>query len=203
MEGTATVLPNALAAAPLVARGSAGNAGAELRAVTAGRLIGFKGTCLAMAAVRLAGNAGLTLDVYGAGPQRARLLRLRGSWGLAERVRFRGEVPRRELLSALAGAAVLVHPSLHEEAGFVVVEALAAGTPVVALDRGGPPEIARFFPDVPARMVKPSTPGRTARRMAAAIDSLIGSRGVPAAADGHFADGILAAYEAAGRASGD
>jgi glycosyltransferase involved in cell wall biosynthesis len=35
-------------------------------------------------------------------------------------------------------ADVLLFPSLREEAGWVVVEALASGLPVVCLDRGGP-----------------------------------------------------------------
>jgi glycosyltransferase involved in cell wall biosynthesis len=35
-------------------------------------------------------------------------------------------------------ADVLLFPCLHEEAGAVVVEARAAGLPVVCLDRGGP-----------------------------------------------------------------
>ncbi len=36
---------------------------------------------------------------------------------------------------------VLLFPSIHDEGGFVVAEALAAGLPVVCLHRGGPPEI--------------------------------------------------------------
>ena len=39
-------------------------------------------------------------------------------------------------------ADVLLFPSLREEAGWVVVEALAAGIPVICLDRGGPPVLA-------------------------------------------------------------
>jgi glycosyltransferase involved in cell wall biosynthesis len=39
-------------------------------------------------------------------------------------------------------ADVLLFPSLREEAGWIVVEALASGIPVVCLDRGGPPVLA-------------------------------------------------------------
>jgi glycosyltransferase involved in cell wall biosynthesis len=56
-----------------------------------------------------------------------------------DRIRFLGALPR-DLVRRLMreSADVLVFPSLHDEGGFVVVEALAAGLPVVCLDRGGP-----------------------------------------------------------------
>lgn len=38
-------------------------------------------------------------------------------------------------------ADVFLFPSLHDEGGWVVGEALAAGLPVVCIDRGGPPAI--------------------------------------------------------------
>jgi glycosyltransferase involved in cell wall biosynthesis len=59
--------------------------------------------------------------------------------GLDEQVHVidhRDDVP-----TVLAGLDVLVCPSVHEPFGMVVIEALAAGTPVVASDSGGPAEI--------------------------------------------------------------
>jgi glycosyltransferase involved in cell wall biosynthesis len=47
-------------------------------------------------------------------------------------VEARGRVTERELAELHAGAAALVHPSRHEGFGFTVVEALHAGTPVIA-----------------------------------------------------------------------
>jgi len=38
----------------------------------------------------------------------------------------------------LGDAHVLVHPSLHDSGGWVCVEAMAAGKPVICLDLGGP-----------------------------------------------------------------
>ena len=52
-----------------------------------------------------------------------------------------GPDPRR-LAELLAGAAALVHPSRHEGFGLTVLEAMAAGTPVVAVANAGVGEIA-------------------------------------------------------------
>jgi glycosyltransferase involved in cell wall biosynthesis len=48
---------------------------------------------------------------------------------------------RDDVASVLAGLDVLAFPSFREPFGMVVLEALAAGTPVVASDTGGPAEI--------------------------------------------------------------
>src|SRR5581483_3998037 len=55
----------------------------------------------------------------------------------------RGWIEREEVLRVMREeASVFVFPSLHDEAGWVVVEAMAAGLPVVCLDLGGPPVLA-------------------------------------------------------------
>ncbi len=60
---------------------------------------------------------------------------------LGDRVRFTGAVDNARLPSLLTGAAVLVMPSLWEEPfGIPVIEAMAAGLPVVASDAGAFPE---------------------------------------------------------------
>ena len=196
-QDTAVVLPNALIAArsmPLLGESQTGQDGPP-RIVTAGRLIGWKGTELAIRAMQYIRHSEAILDVYGDGPQRTRLERLRNGMGLGHRVRFHGEVQRAVLQEVLAEAAVLVHPALHEEAGFVVVEALALGTPVVCLDRGGPPVIVEKWPDTPSRVVQPSTPSVTARRIALALDDLIGQRGEPDSRPAEqFTEDLLAAY---------
>ena len=53
-------------------------------------------------------------------------------------MRFFGEIPRAKGLEKLAECDVLIHPSLHDSGGWVCLEAMAAGRPVVCLDLGGP-----------------------------------------------------------------
>ncbi|MBS4009458.1 MAG: glycosyltransferase [Roseovarius sp.] len=115
----------------------------EKKAVLIGRLIYWKGIRLAIAAMAEPALTGWTLDVYGDGPDAARLERFARSCGVKNRVNFHGHVPRQRVQSALRDAHVLMHPSLHEAAGWVVAEGLAAGCGVVCLDIGGPSTIVR------------------------------------------------------------
>ena len=61
--------------------------------------------------------------------------------GLTGAVRFAGHVPDAAVARAYEEADVLVVTSEHEGFCVPVVEALAAGLPVVALDRGALPEV--------------------------------------------------------------
>jgi glycosyltransferase involved in cell wall biosynthesis len=79
------------------------------------------------------------LLIAGEGSQRAALEAAAARHLLGERVRFlglRGDVPR--LLAALD---LYVHPSLHEGMPNAVMEAMAAGCPIVASEVGGIPEL--------------------------------------------------------------
>jgi glycosyltransferase involved in cell wall biosynthesis len=60
---------------------------------------------------------------------------------LAGSVEHRGYVPAAERERLFAGARLLVMPSLDEGFGMPVLEAMAAGVPVVASDRGALPEV--------------------------------------------------------------
>jgi glycosyltransferase involved in cell wall biosynthesis len=76
--------------------------------------------------------------IIGDGPERRRLEKLAHNLGLAGKVRFWGTFPRAEVLEKLADCDVLVHPSLHDSGGWVCLEAMATGRPVICLDLGGP-----------------------------------------------------------------
>ena len=109
-------------------------------ALFVGRLLPWKGMALALRALVLLDD--WDMIVCGSGPDEHRLKRIAEKLKVDDRVKFLGWVSAsriRELM--LAETDVLLFPSLHDEGGFVVAEALAAGLPVVCLKRGGPPEI--------------------------------------------------------------
>jgi glycosyltransferase involved in cell wall biosynthesis len=111
-------------------------------ALFVGRLLPLKGVAIAIEALAIV--PGFRLVVMGDGPEAARLQRLAVRRGVAARVEWRGWQPREEVLRALREEAdVFLFPSLHEEAGLAVAEALASGVPSIVFDRGGPSVVAR------------------------------------------------------------
>lgn len=118
------------------------------RAVWTGRIVPEKGPHLAVEAAR---RTGLRLDLAGrVGDDRymERVLapRLRDA---GDSVRYHGPLGRDALVPLVASAAVaLVTPCWEEPFGLTAVEALACGTPVVALARGGIREILSGQPGV-------------------------------------------------------
>jgi glycosyltransferase involved in cell wall biosynthesis len=102
-----------------------------------------------LAEVKKAGQS-LTLDVFGEGPCRKDLLRRARSLGLEEQVRFRGFRP--DVRKFLPGYRAYVHASYSESLPLAIIEAMAAGLPIVAGDSGGISELcddgveARFWP---------------------------------------------------------
>jgi glycosyltransferase involved in cell wall biosynthesis len=76
--------------------------------------------------------------LIGDGPERKRLEGLARRLGVSEKVTFWGFLPRPQVLKKFAECDVLVHPSLHDSGGWVCLEAMAAGRPVICLDLGGP-----------------------------------------------------------------
>jgi glycosyltransferase involved in cell wall biosynthesis len=107
-------------------------------ALATGRLVEEKGFDTAIAAAHA---ASVPLVIAGDGPDEARLRALAGTLGPAE-VRFAGHVPPDELARLRAGAAMVLAPSRWEEpCPYSVLDAFAAGVPVLGSDRGGLPEI--------------------------------------------------------------
>lgn len=107
-------------------------------ALFAGRLIPWKGAALAIRSMR--DLPGWRLVIAGEGGDGPRLRRLADDLGVHERVRFVGHLTRDRLADLMRDEAdVFLYPSMREEAGWVVGEAIANGLPVVCLDRGGPP----------------------------------------------------------------
>jgi glycosyltransferase involved in cell wall biosynthesis len=173
----------------------------------AGRLLPWKGGRLAVRALRYVRHPDAVLRIFGDGPERRRIARAARRWGVADRVHFEGRVRRDELLRQVATAGVFLHPAFHDEAGLAVAEALSLGTPVVCLDRGGPPELLRHWPAAYADAVPPHSPERTARALAAAIDRFLSDPPpilrTPQRSVTSFEEAILASYEVAFTAGRD
>ena len=108
-----------------------------------------------LAEAKRAGRS-FTLDVFGEGPCRKDLLQQTRSLGLEEQVRFRGF--RRDVREFLPGYRAYVHASYSESSSLAIIEAMAAGLPIVAGNIGPISELcddgveARFWPlDDPAQ----------------------------------------------------
>ena len=104
----------------------------------------------------------------GDGPDRARLEAKAVQLGIEGRVRFLGQ--RNDIDALLASCDIFVLPSLYEGLPLSVLEAMAAGRPVVATAVGGTNEAV--IDGVCGRLVPPADPAS----LAAAINALLADR---------------------------
>jgi glycosyltransferase involved in cell wall biosynthesis len=105
-----------------------------------GRLLYFKGLHLGLPAfARLREKAlGATLTLIGSGPDEQRLKNMARRLAISDAVTWIPWMEREEVLSTYKNYDIFLFPSLHDSGGMVVLEAMAAGLPVVCLDLGGP-----------------------------------------------------------------
>jgi glycosyltransferase involved in cell wall biosynthesis len=144
---------------------------------TVGRLVEKKGfDDLLRALALLAGRgAGFTCRVYGDGPLRDELTRLRDDLGLGDRVELVGARSGDEVVAALGRTDVFaLTPRVTDDGDRdgipnVLVEAMACALPVVTTDVGGVPELVD---DGATGLVVPSgSPERVADALAALLAS--------------------------------
>jgi teichuronic acid biosynthesis glycosyltransferase TuaC len=135
--------------------------------LSVGNLLELKGHELSIRSLPSLPEA--TLLLIGDGPDRRRLESIARATGVAERVRFTGEVAQAELPRYYSAADALILASSREGWPNVLLEAMACGTPVVAARVGGIPEVVT----APAAGVifEP----RTAEALAGAIRQLLAS----------------------------
>jgi glycosyltransferase involved in cell wall biosynthesis len=134
--------------------------------VYAGRLLYWKGVHIALRAfaeiVKRAPGARFT--IVGDGPERVRLGALAEALSLHDHVDFIPRLPQQKLFEVFDGNDLMLFPSLHDSGGFVVLEALSRGLPVVCLDLGGPKDIV-----TPESGIVVETRGRNTQSVAAAM----------------------------------
>ncbi|RJF69975.1 glycosyltransferase family 4 protein [Rhodopseudomonas palustris] len=109
----------------------------------------------------------VTLTLGGDGEESEALRAQVSRLGLDQAVRFSGHVKARD---GFARGRVLVVPSRGDSMPYVVIEAAAAGVPMVAANVGGIPEI--FGPDHTGALFAPSDPAAMAAAIRAALDDL-------------------------------
>ncbi|HRE48779.1 MAG TPA: glycosyltransferase family 4 protein [Aggregatilineales bacterium] len=133
--------PAALSATKREARSALGWSGDGHYLFTAARLTAWKGIDHLITA--LSDVHKVILVVAGEGPDMPRLRGLVHQWGVNTRIQFVGALPREKIPLYLRAADYLALYSGYEGLSHTILEALQMGTPVIASDRGGNPEIIR------------------------------------------------------------
>lgn len=107
--------------------------------LAAGRLVPAKDLDTLFCAMPLVRRhyPGARLVIVGAGPLRPQLEALAARLGLGEAVHFAGAVPHEQMAAYFAACDVFALSSLYEGTSLAMVEALAAGKPVVCTDVAG------------------------------------------------------------------
>jgi glycosyltransferase involved in cell wall biosynthesis len=145
--------------------------------LSVGRLVATKGFDLVVRALADLARRGHRPRwvLVGDGPERAGLQRLAASLGVAEQVRFAGEMPQPELVFLYRRAWMLVAPSRELPNGRcdgipnVIVEAMAMGVPCVGARAGGLEEAVRD--GVTGRLCQPDNP----EGLAATVEEVMAS----------------------------
>lgn len=112
----------------------------SFRIVSAGRILYWKGFHLGLKAFarfhRIYPNSEYV--IIGDGPELTNLKHLSQEFGISNNVNFLGKLTRENTLKTMASCHILLHPSLHDSGGWVCLEAMSIGLPVICLDLGGP-----------------------------------------------------------------
>lgn len=110
-----------------------------------------------------------SLIIAGSGPEREALERLAAQLDLSDAVTFTGRVENEDMPRLYASADIMLNPSLADNMPISVLEALAAGVPVVTTNVGGIPHLVEHGKT--ALLIPPQDPAA----MAAAIMALLGN----------------------------
>ena len=140
-----------------------------VRFISMGRLLHWKGFHLGIQAFAEANLPDAEYWLVGDGPELDNLKQLAQDSGVAHQVKFWGRLSREDTLERLGESHVLVHPSLHDSGGWVCIEAMASGRPIICLNLGGP---AIQITEQTGFKVSAQEPGQAIHDMAAAMQKL-------------------------------
>ena len=109
---------------------------------TIGRLTKFKRIDLIIRALALLRQEDIRirLIIGGDGEEKPNLMNLARKLRLSEQVEFTGRLSDEDVSKYMSRARIVVFPTTNEPFGFVPLEAMASGTPVIVSDSGGPQE---------------------------------------------------------------
>lgn len=150
-------------------------AGESLNLLWVGRIEPRKALPLALQVMAMVRDLPVTLTIAGDGPQLAECARLAEGYQLGGSVRFLGRVPRPEVDALFARSDALLFTSLQDAFGSVVLEAMAAGLPILCLDHQG---VGAMVPSAAAIKVPVHTPDSAADALAEGIRLLLASPGL-------------------------
>jgi glycosyltransferase involved in cell wall biosynthesis len=138
------------------------NPSAPLELLTVARLFPVKGLDLYLRALAQLSDLPLRARIVGSGSEtyRQQLLALVNELGLGDRVELSGAIDPEAIATTYATADLFVLPSRHEPFGIVLIEAMAAGLPIVATEVDGIPQVVEA--GVSALLVPPEDVDRLA-----------------------------------------
>lgn len=144
--------------------------GDRLRLLWVGRLLPRKGLPLALQAIALARRTvDVHLTVVGGGPQSSQVRGWIEELGITDAVDHLGAIPFSEVQAAYRSHDALLFSSLRDSTGAQILESMAAGVPVIALDQSG---AAVLIGDERGMLVRVGEAQETLERVAAAIVTL-------------------------------
>jgi glycosyltransferase involved in cell wall biosynthesis len=143
--------------------------GAPFTLLWVGQLEPRKCLPLALQAISQTADLPMSLLVAGQGSMRQEWERLANRLGLRQRVRFLGQVPYVQMSQLYRSADAFIFTSLRDAFGSQVLEAMAAGLPIITLDHQG---VGAFVPSEAAIKVPVANPTETVSALAGAIKRL-------------------------------
>jgi glycosyltransferase involved in cell wall biosynthesis len=156
------IIPNGLRTADFTAANPGPNATDVL---FVGELRDLKGVDILLEALARLKERAVTATIVGSGPDEAKFKAMCSALGLDELVRFTGALPIRD---AFALGRTMVVPSRAESFPYVVLEAAAAGLPLIATNVGGIPEITAGSD---TGLIEPENVGALTEALTIALDN--------------------------------
>jgi len=137
--------------------------------VCPGRLDYSKGQDVLLKAIKEMKRVNVEYVFIGDGNQREELMKLAKELHIEKSCLFLGRLPHSSVIANMVRAYCVIVPSRDEAFGYVNIEAMSVGVPVIASDVGGIPEIIRDGID--GFLVPPSDPKILAEKISYLLDN--------------------------------